>query len=90
MIGYRRNKAIDARSEETKALCDKKRSLKKKVINSKKSHAATIQKYRKVNRIIKKEVKKAKRIQVDEKIQKLEDDFRKNGSHLICSNRYVN
>ena len=68
----------------------KKRSLKKKVINSKKSHAATIQKYRKVNRIIKKEVKKAKRIQVDEKIQELEDDFRKNDSHLICSNRYVN
>ena len=81
LIGYRRNKAINALSEETKVLCEKRRSFRKKVINSKKSHAATIQKYRKVNRIVKKEVKKAKRIQLDEKMRKLEDDFRKNDSH---------
>ena len=75
LISCRRNKAIDALSEE------KKRSFRKKVINSKKSHAATIQEYRKVNRIVKKEVKKVKRIQLDEKMRKLEDDFRKNDSH---------
>ena len=62
VIGYRRNKAIDSLSEETKALCEERRSLRKKVINSKKSHAATIQEYRKVNRIVKKEVKKAKKL----------------------------
>ena len=68
--------------KKTKALCEK-RSLIKKVINSKKSHATTIQEYRKVIRIVKKEVKKAKWIQLDEKIQKLEDDFRKNYSHNL-------
>ena len=55
-------------SEETKALCEKIRSLRKKVINSKESNATTIQEYRKVNRIVKKDVKKAKRIQLDGKI----------------------
>ena len=70
-------------SEETKALCEKRRSLRKKVINSKESHAATIQEYRKVNRIVKKDVKKAKRIQLDGKIRKLEDDFRKNDLHNL-------
>ena len=47
VIGYRRSKAIDALSEETKALREKRRSLRKKVINSKDFHAATIQEYRK-------------------------------------------
>ena len=82
-LGYRRSKAIHALSEETIALCEKRRSLRKKVINSKKSYAATIQEYRKANRIVRKEVKKVKRIQVDEKIRKLENDFRKNGSHNL-------
>ena len=68
--------------KKPKALCEKI-SLIKKVINSKKSHATTIQEYRKVIRIVKKEVKKAKWIQLDEKIQKLEDDFRKNYSHNL-------
>ena len=83
VIGYRKSKVIDALSEETKALCEKRRSLRKKIINSKRSHAATIQEYRKVNRLVKKEFKKAKRIQLDEKIRKLEDDFRKNDSHNL-------
>ena len=83
MLGYRRSKAIDALSEGTKPLCEKRISLRKKVINSKKSHAAAIQKYRKVNRIVKKEVKKAKRVQLDEIIRKLEDGFRKNDSHSL-------
>ena len=52
-------------------------------INSKNSHAATIQEYRKVNRIVKQEVKKAKRIELDNKIRKLEDDFGKNDSHNL-------
>ena len=47
VIGYRRSEAIDTMSEETKALCEKRRSLRKKVTNSQKSHAATIQEYRK-------------------------------------------
>ena len=59
----------------------KKDHLAKKLINSKKSHAATIQGYTKVSRIVKKEVKKAKRTQLDEKIRTLEDDFRKNDTH---------
>ena len=83
VIGYRRSKAIDPLSEETIELCEKRRSLRKKIINSKNSYAATIQEYRKVNRIVKKEVKRAKRIQLDEKIRKLEDDFRKNGSYNL-------
>ena len=36
-----------------------------------------------MNGIVKKEVKEAKRIQLDEKIRKLEDDFRKNDSHNL-------
>ena len=83
VIGYRRSKATDALSEETIELREKRRSLRKKVINSKNSYAAAIQEYRKVNRIVKKEVKKAKRIRLDEKIRKLEDDFRKNSSHNL-------
>ena len=78
MTGYRRRKAIDALPEESKALCKKRISLRKKAINYKKSHAATIQEHRKVNRIVTKEAKKAKRIQLDEKIRKLQDNFRKN------------
>ena len=46
---YRRSKAIDTLSKETKVLCQKRRSLRKKVINSKKSDAATMQENRKVN-----------------------------------------
>ena len=42
VIGYRRSQAIDVLPEETKALCEKRRSLRKKVINSKKSRAITI------------------------------------------------
>ena len=68
---------------QSKALCEKRRSLRKKIINSKKPHAATIQEYRKVNCIVKKEVKKAKRIKLDEKIQKLGDNFRKNDLHNL-------
>ena len=81
MTGYRRSKAIDALPEESKALCKKRVSLRKKVINYKKSHGATIQEHRKVGRLVKKEVKKAKRIQLDEKIRKLQDGFRKNEKH---------
>ena len=36
-----------------------------------------------MNGIVKKEIKEAKRIQLDEKIRKLEDDFRKNDSHNL-------
>ena len=68
---------------QSKALCEKRRSLRKKIINLKKPHAATIQEYRKVNCIVKKEVKKAKRIKLDEKIQKLGDNFRKNDLHNL-------
>ena len=46
---YRRSKAIDTLSKETKVLCQKRRSLRKKVINSKKSDAATMQENRKLN-----------------------------------------
>ena len=60
MIGNRRSKAIDTLSGKTKALCEKRSSLRKNVINSKKSHDATIQEYRKVNRIVKKRLKKLK------------------------------
>ena len=42
VIGYRRSQAIDVLPEETKALCEKRISLRKKVINSKKSRAITI------------------------------------------------
>ena len=50
MIGYKRRKAID--TLPAKALCEKRRSFRKKVINSKKFHTATIEEYRKVNRIV--------------------------------------
>ena len=59
-------------------MCEKRRSLRKKVISSKKSCKSTIQEYNRVNRIVKREVKKAKRKQLDEKIMKLEDHFRNN------------
>ena len=52
-------------------------------VSSKISYESTIQEYTKVNRTVKKEVKKAKRKQVDEKIKKLEDDFKKNDSHSL-------
>ena len=71
VTGYRRSKAIDTLPGKTKVLCEERRSLRKKVINSKKSHVAAIQEYRKLNRIVKKEVKEAKRIQLDEKIRNI-------------------
>ena len=60
-----------------------RRSLRKKVISSKKSCKSTIQEYNRVNRIVKREAKKAKRKQLDEKIIKLEHDFRNNNSHNL-------
>ena len=75
MIRYRRNKAIDSLPQETKDLCEKRRALRKKALNSKRCYKSTIQEYKRENRMVKKEVKKAKRKQLDEKIRKLEDDF---------------
>ena len=83
MIGYRKNKAIDTLSQETKDMREKRRSLRKKVISSKKSCKSTIQEYNRVNRIVKREVKKAKRKQLDEKIMKLEDDLNNNSHNLF-------
>ena len=83
MIGYRRNKAIDSLPQETKDLCEKRRALRKKALNSKRCYKSTIQEYKRENRMVKKEVKKAKRKQLDEKIKKLEDDFKNNDSHSL-------
>ena len=54
MIGYRRNKVIDSLSQETKDLCEQRRAFKKKVLNSQRPYKSTIQKYKKVNRMVKK------------------------------------
>ena len=58
--------------------------LRKKVLNSKRPYESTIQEYKKVNRMVKKKkVKKAKRKKLDEKVMKLEDDFKSNDSHNL-------
>ena len=88
MIGYRRNKAIDALSEETKALCDKRGSPRKKVVNSKKSDAAAIQEYRKVDCIVKKKLKKLKDYNWIRKYKNLKRILERM-IRTICSNRYV-
>ena len=74
---------IDSFSQETKDLYENRRALRKKVFNFKRPYKSTIQEYKKVDHMVKKEVKKAKRKQLDEKIKKLEDDFKKNDSHNL-------
>ena len=90
LIGSRRRKAINVMSEESKTQCKKRRSLRIKVINSKKSLAATIQEYRQVNRIVKK--KRFKKLKEDNWMKKY-GKFKmilERTIHKICSNRYVN
>ena len=48
-------------------MCGKRKALRKKVLNSKRTYKSTIQEYMKVNCKVKKEVKKAKRKHLDEK-----------------------
>ena len=57
MMWYRRNKAIDSLSQEAEDLCEKRRALRKKVLNSKRPYESTIQEYKKVNRMVKKKKK---------------------------------
>ena len=49
MIGSRRNKITDSLSQETQDLCEKRRALRKKVLNSKRPYKSTIHEYKKVN-----------------------------------------
>ena len=70
-------------SEERKNLCEQGRALRKKVINFKRPFKSTIQEYKKVDCILKKEVKKVKRKKLDEKIKTLKDHLKKNNSHNL-------
>ena len=86
---HRRNKAIDSLSQETKDLCEKRRTLRKNIGYSKIPYKSTIQEYKIVNYMVTKEVKKLTRKQLDDKIRSWNIIFKRT-IHIICSNQHVN
>ena len=82
-VGFRKQKALDGLSNETIALCEKRRGLRKIIISSERSRASNIDEYKEVNRLVKRAVKQTKRRRLERKILKLENDFRKNDSHEL-------
>ena len=82
VVGLRKRKTVDGLSKKTIELCERRRKLRKDILSS--PHCGNKKEnYREVNRLVKKEVRKAKREKLERLLTKLEDDFQKKNSHSL-------
>ena len=82
VVGFRRRKMIDTLSKDTMELCERRRKLRKVMLASPNCDTAK-EEYREINKLVKKEVRKAKNLRIENTINQLEDDFQKKNSHSL-------
>ncbi|XP_066936741.1 uncharacterized protein [Clytia hemisphaerica] len=86
VVGFRKRKSVDGLSKDTIQLCEKRRKLRKDTLSSPNCEDVR-KKYREINKLVKKEVRKAKKEKLENMIKQLEDDFQKKNSHSLFKSK---
>ncbi len=82
IVGYRKRKQVEGMSKDLIDMCEERRIVRKEFLK-KPTLNAVRERYRKLNKDVKRLVTSAKRQKLKKKIEKMEADFRANNSHNL-------
>ena len=82
VLGRKRPRLLEGMEPEIEELCSKRRKARLRIVN-KTTSQSDVKEYRNLNKQVKKAVKRIKEENLEKKVLKLEDDFKKNNSRNL-------
>ena len=81
-MGFKRKRQVPGLPPEVETLCEKRRQSRLEMLNAQ-DDDDIVQKYRRLNKKVKKAVKAHKNKTLDDKVVQIETDFANNNSHNL-------